>query len=447
MMSLHRNGALRRAVLFLSLVPSFVSAQDQADCQPYRWGSSGLKMRQDDPADPLPTQGTPIPVTVGEINCRYWTTTPAEVNYYTCSRMTQRYDISNDVLFNLNSSLARDCSNVEPETAYCVRGSLRAFDGKYGRPNNNATCLGTDKQCCNSQTWTCGDSEADCAPGRCYEGACDGDLIYSTDRTCGQEYGSRSYAGRWGDCCSIDGRCSTGPAHCGLFTCQEGDCDIWKEDQQPEGTPWAPNGFCGGAEGYRCWPDWGRCCNVNGVCGENPANCYVERGCQPAFGICASNSTTDPTTTSSTTSTSTATSPLPVLTDACRDRVGAGGLAGLCSWTCNPSPASRCCATLRARMRPTTARRGVCTRVPYTTTPGGEGTACVQGVGEGGKAGLCSYSWRFGHCPVASGCTCTLYGQPIAEPPVLGTPGKPAPGITDGGCNHGYCPPEVCVYA
>ena len=171
---------------------------------------------------------------------------------------------------------------------------LRAFDGKCGRPNNNATCVGTDKQCCNAQTWTCGDSEADCAPGTCYEGVCAGDLIYSTDGTCGQDHGLRSCTGRWGNCCSYAGQCGTGPAYCGLFNCQEGDCDIWKEDQQPEGTPWTPDGTCGGTDGYRCSSDWGRCCNVNGVCGESPADCYLERGCQSAFGICASNSTTDP---------------------------------------------------------------------------------------------------------------------------------------------------------
>jgi hypothetical protein len=34
---------------------------------------------------------------------------------------------------------------------------LRAWDGLCG-PDHNATCLGTGKQCCNSKTWTCGDS-------------------------------------------------------------------------------------------------------------------------------------------------------------------------------------------------------------------------------------------------------------------------------------------------
>ncbi len=172
---------------------------------------------------------------------------------------------------------------------------LRAFDGKCGPPNNNATCIGTDKQCCNSQTWTCGDSADDCGPGTCYEGVCDGDIIYSTDGTCGQDHGLRSCAGLWGNCCSRGGQCGTGPAYCGLFACQEGDCDRWKDPPLPEGTPWTPDGTCGGVEGYRCSHDVGRCCNANGICGENPADCFVERGCQPAFGICASSdSPTDP---------------------------------------------------------------------------------------------------------------------------------------------------------
>ncbi len=123
MESLHRNGAFRLAVSFLTLVPSLVSAQDQAyHCKPYQWSSNGLGLPQD-PANPLPTQGTPLPpVAVGEINCRYWTTTHAEVNSHTCLQMAQRYHIPNGKLFMLNPSLARDCSNVQPETDYCVRG-------------------------------------------------------------------------------------------------------------------------------------------------------------------------------------------------------------------------------------------------------------------------------------------------------------------------------------
>jgi hypothetical protein len=36
---------------------------------------------------------------------------------------------------------------------------LRAYDGLCGPHHAGATCIGTDKQCCNSKTWECGDSE------------------------------------------------------------------------------------------------------------------------------------------------------------------------------------------------------------------------------------------------------------------------------------------------
>lgn len=36
---------------------------------------------------------------------------------------------------------------------------LRAENGRCGPPHKNATCVGSDMgQCCNSETWTCGDS-------------------------------------------------------------------------------------------------------------------------------------------------------------------------------------------------------------------------------------------------------------------------------------------------
>ena len=36
---------------------------------------------------------------------------------------------------------------------------LRATDGFCGPKHNNATCLGTDFQCCNANTFKCGQSE------------------------------------------------------------------------------------------------------------------------------------------------------------------------------------------------------------------------------------------------------------------------------------------------
>ncbi len=156
MKPLHRNGALRLAVLFLTPVPSLVSAQDQAgrppyQCQPYQWSSSGLELPQD-PANPLPTQGTSLPpVAVGEINCRYWTTTRAEVNSHTCSQMVQRYKIPNDKLFLLNPSLARDCSNVQPKTDNCVYGCKSS---SMPKENNERLKLTRSKSSSRSEPWT-----------------------------------------------------------------------------------------------------------------------------------------------------------------------------------------------------------------------------------------------------------------------------------------------------
>ncbi|KAH6692832.1 hypothetical protein BKA61DRAFT_637637 [Leptodontidium sp. MPI-SDFR-AT-0119] len=166
-------------------------------------------------------------VTAGQVNCRYSSTTDSEVNYYTCTTLSQFYKISTQVFFTLNPGLALDCSNIQPNTPYCVSGflePLRSTSGLCGPKNNNATCLGTDFQCCNSQTWTCGNSTQDCAAGTCYEGACAGDTVWSTDGTCGEQFGDRSCAGIWGDCCNFDGKCGTGASFCGADKCQSGNC-------------------------------------------------------------------------------------------------------------------------------------------------------------------------------------------------------------------------------
>ncbi|KAK2025679.1 hypothetical protein LX32DRAFT_596242 [Colletotrichum zoysiae] len=253
-------------------------------CKPFRRDSLSSTdiAAADDPDDFWPAEVTTINVNPGEINCRYSTVSPAVVTRYTCEILTEYYQLPHDDFFVLNPGLNKNCSNIKPQTEYCVAGfiePLRAFDGRCGPPHKNATCLGTEKQCCNSDTWTCGNSAEDCAPGICYEGDCIGDNIYSTDGSCGQFYGNRQCTGRWGTCCSFAGRCGTGDAFCGLFSCQQGDCDIWKQDNnQPAGTKWSNDGTCGGTEGMRCSGKWGRCCNINGVCGEEPADCYAEQG-------------------------------------------------------------------------------------------------------------------------------------------------------------------------
>ncbi|KAF6837098.1 hypothetical protein CMUS01_05151, partial [Colletotrichum musicola] len=295
MKSFPLGAAAPSATLWLAILssPFFARVSSADQCQPYTWNSLARLAAVDDAADPVPTEGASIDVQPGDINCRYWADTPEDVSYFTCTELATRYEITNDQFFLLNPELSKDCSDIKPQAEYCVDGFIepvRALEGLCGPKNNNATCIGTDKQCCNSETWTCGDTAEDCAPGTCYEGDCVGDTVYSTDGTCGPNHGRRVCAGRWGTCCNNDGRCGSGDDFCGLFNCQDGDCDIWKQDEQPAGTKWTKDGMCGGAEGQRCSAKWGRCCNVNSVCGEKPADCYVERGCQDQFGICASSS-------------------------------------------------------------------------------------------------------------------------------------------------------------
>ncbi|WYZ36505.1 hypothetical protein EsH8_II_000011 [Colletotrichum jinshuiense] len=232
MKSFHFGAASSRTgtALWLAVASSlFLSHHSSAEdgklsCKPYTWDSLSLRRiaAADDPSTPGRLRAISSSSSRGKLNCRYWADTPEEVSYYTCSMLAQRYDLSNDIFFTLNPGLDKDCSNVKSQAEYCVSGfvePVRVFDGLCGPSHNNATCLGTNKQCCNLETWTCGDSTEDCAPGTCYEGDCVGDTVYSTDGRCRQAYSNCECTGRWGSCCSLDGRCSIGDAFCSLFTC------------------------------------------------------------------------------------------------------------------------------------------------------------------------------------------------------------------------------------
>ncbi|OAQ77785.1 CFEM domain-containing protein [Purpureocillium lilacinum] len=287
-------GLVHIQLLTLSTLVAPAVAKDE--CQPYSWGDPthgfALKMANKAAAD----DGDGAPPKAGEVNCRQQSTSPSSVNYYTCTEMADEHDISVETFFVINPKLKKDCSDIQPNTKYCVNGfiePLRAYDGKCGPPNNNATCLGTQKQCCNSQTFTCGDNyEVDCAPGICWEGVCPGDKTWSTDGTCGAQHGNRQCAGKWGDCCSLGGKCGTGPEFCGKDNCQSGNCT--KPDPGTGGgrPPWltgnSTDGTCGGPKAYTCKVIYGNCCNKNGRCGSLPQDCGD--GCQPLFGKCGTQS-------------------------------------------------------------------------------------------------------------------------------------------------------------
>lgn len=107
---------------------------------------------------------------------------------------------------------------------------LRAYDGNCGPQYKNATCIGVDfGQCCNSETWRCGETEHDCSIGVCYEGLCPGHKVYTTDGNCGESHSYSLCGGKWGDCCSLESRCGTGPEFCGQGKCQSGNCADFKE--------------------------------------------------------------------------------------------------------------------------------------------------------------------------------------------------------------------------
>lgn len=70
------------------------------------------------------------------------------------------------------------------------------------------------------------DYSEDCSPGVCFEGACEGDTVYTTTGQCGRQHGNRACAGVWGSCCNAAGQCGNGTAFCAYGACQQGNCTI-----------------------------------------------------------------------------------------------------------------------------------------------------------------------------------------------------------------------------
>ena len=118
---------------------------------------------------------------------------------------------------------------------------------------------------------------ADCAPGTCYEGACAGDSVYTTDGRWDRDHGYKMCAGVWGDCCNAEGRCGTGPDFCAYGQCQLENCII------PKVTPGPPSwmngnttdGTCCGINSFTCNVVYGNCCNKDGMCSGLPSDCGV----------------------------------------------------------------------------------------------------------------------------------------------------------------------------
>jgi hypothetical protein len=110
------------------------------DCQPITWTKDRAAKRS--PAGATDTAVVPIasavmpivarnesetritrpPIQPGEINCRFWHKTYEDPNYYACTEMANLYGITLKDFFFLNPTVLPDCSNLEPNTKYCVIG-------------------------------------------------------------------------------------------------------------------------------------------------------------------------------------------------------------------------------------------------------------------------------------------------------------------------------------
>lgn len=94
-------------------------------CQPANWTNSGSPARsgrRSIGAMAILDSISDGNVTTGEVNCRYSATTGSDVNYYTCTQLATKYGVTIDLFFTLNPTLKLDCSNIQPNTQYCVDG-------------------------------------------------------------------------------------------------------------------------------------------------------------------------------------------------------------------------------------------------------------------------------------------------------------------------------------
>lgn len=105
------------------------------DCRPVTW-SNDAKIARFAEMTGTATLSTPITSSVrntggririlevkpGELNCRAWARTHEHVNYYTCTEICDKYQITTDYFFWLNPTLKTDCSDIQPRSRYCYDG-------------------------------------------------------------------------------------------------------------------------------------------------------------------------------------------------------------------------------------------------------------------------------------------------------------------------------------
>lgn len=119
---LQKMGAWAALSAFLLLAAPISTAATAASsgcyCKPAAW----------DPNDPSwvppdfdPCDCGPPPPQPGEINCR-WKFKTEIVDDSSCGKIAELEGITLEKFFFLNPGLMKDCSNIQPNTRYCVAG-------------------------------------------------------------------------------------------------------------------------------------------------------------------------------------------------------------------------------------------------------------------------------------------------------------------------------------
>ncbi|KAF2123712.1 carbohydrate-binding module family 18 protein [Dothidotthia symphoricarpi CBS 119687] len=249
-----------------------------------------------------------IPGVSAEVNCRYNVTAPEKVTYYTCTELANTYSISLGKFMLLNPLIDPDCTSIQGSEPYCVAGTVVATtpDGTC-KPESYASCLGyTGGQCCNRETWKCGNTKEDCAPGTCVGGLCsvNDPSAYSLDGKCGPATSNLKCGGKWGNCCGKSNTCGNSTNFCGIDNCLYGNCTMSPITSAPASLPskdplpfwWYGNttdGLCGPTNDYKvCNVAWGFCCASSGKCGDEVQFCGT--GCQTGYGNCSTPAITLP---------------------------------------------------------------------------------------------------------------------------------------------------------
>jgi hypothetical protein len=146
MKSLQAETWPRRPVLCVIAACLAIAVQASNECAPVTWLRGEFEKREAltsvtsvnsasssaalaSTASPRPVTISPLlttgPIPAGQVNCRYTVNTGEEdmdINYYTCTALATRYLIKVETFFVLNPGLKTDCSNIQPDTDYCVAG-------------------------------------------------------------------------------------------------------------------------------------------------------------------------------------------------------------------------------------------------------------------------------------------------------------------------------------